>query len=415
MTKVAVIGTQFGDEGKGKIVYALSKKADNVYRWAGGDNAGHTVVIGEDTFKLHLVPSGILYGGKYCIMGSGMVVNPLNAMAEIADLRSRGVHVDKDNLGIDERAHVLLNYHVDLDGIQEERKGKKKIGSTKKGIGPCYTDKAARIGVRFSEFLDENAFRQIIKENIEEKNRLYGTDYTLDEFLKRYETPRIFLAPFMIDEVAYFDKHKDENWLYEGAQGTMLDVDFGTYPYVTSSNPTIKGLPFPADKKVGIAKAYITRVGKGPLITKINGEIQDKLRCKGKEFGATTGRPRDCGWFDLPIARYASNVNHLDSIAFTKGDILDGIETIPICDYYELGEEKFSTPPTNRHVLEKCKPHYFTASGWIENTSKIKSYEKLPQRAKDYLNMLANRIGNPISIVSWGEDDGKTFFLEDVF
>ena len=421
MTVVVIVGTQWGDEGKGKITDLLARDVDMVVRYQGGNNAGHTVVIKDETFKLHLIPSGIFYANVMCVVGNGVVVDPAVLIQEIETLKSRGHPVD--NLRISSQAHVIFPYHRYLDQAQEKKREAGRIGTTARGIGPCYVDKFNRRGIRISDLYNEKVFRERLAWNVEEKmfllNRFYGMkkEMDVDAIMNEYLGYAHGIKKYVVDESTTLVNDaisRKKNILLEGAQGTMLDVDQGTYPYVTSSNPVAGGAcvgagigPQLIDNVIGVVKAYITRVGSGPFPTEIPGKLGDKLRERGGEYGATTGRPRRCGWFDGVVMRHAAKINGLTSLAVTKLDVLDELETINICVAYEYNGQKIVDFPTDIHKLEKCRPVYEEVPGWKEDTTKIKDHKHLPNNAKKYLDRLAKLAKAKISLVSVGAERGQ--------
>jgi adenylosuccinate synthase len=421
MAVTVIVGTQWGDEGKGKITDLLARDMDLVVRYQGGNNAGHTVVIKDETFKLHLIPSGIFYPNVLCLIGNGVVVDLRVLLEEIETLRGHGYSAD--NLRISSQAHVILPYHCDLDAAQEKMHEAGRIGTTCRGIGPCYVDKFNRRGIRVCDFLNENVLRQKLEWNLKEKsfilNNFYNmkVDYNLDEMLNEqlgyfHAIKKLVVegsAALVNDAIA-----KNKNILMEGAQGTMLDVDHGTYPYVTSSNPVAGGAcigagvgPQKINEVLGVVKAYVTRVGGGPFPTEISGELGHILRERGGEYGATTGRPRRCGWFDGVVMRHASRINGLTKLAITKIDVLDSFDTISLCTAYEYDGKAVKDFPTDITKLEKCKPIYEEVPGWKENLSKITDYQHLPLNAKKYLDKLAEISEAKIALVSVGAERGQ--------
>lgn len=422
MPSTVVIGAQWGDEGKGKIIDILSQDADYIVRYQGGNNAGHTVVIGSESFILHLIPSGILHRGKCCIIGNGVVVNPAALIEEIRKLKARNIDVDK-NLLISEQAHIIFPYHWKIDELREIAKGKGRIGTTKRGIGPCYTDKVTRCGIRMIDLLDGDMFSAKLKNNLKEKNavlkNVYGfKGYSFKEIYSEYMEYRKQIKHFIANTTIIINDALDrgKNVLFEGAQGTLLDVDFGTYPYVTSSNSTAGGAcigagvgPSRIGKVIGIVKAYTTRVGEGPFPTEFSDDLMKRIRDKGNEFGATTGRPRRCGWFDSLIVRHSVMVNGIKEIIVTKLDVLDDLEEIKICTGYVYKKRRYRTFPANTETLFDIKCEYETLPGWQCDTSSIKSFDKLPQNAKRYLKRLSQTTGAKISMVSVGSDRKQIF------
>ncbi|AZR74251.1 adenylosuccinate synthase [Anoxybacter fermentans] len=416
MKNTVVVGTQWGDEGKGRITDMLAKSADVVVRFSGGNNAGHTVIVGSERFELHLIPSGILYPEKKNIIGNGVVINPEALVKEMVELEKRGVSTD--NLFISESAQVIMPYHLLLDQLEEERKGANKIGTTKKGIGPAYTDKVARRGIRMADLLDEEIFRQKLKMNLEFTNllitRVYGGDpMDAEEIIKTYRPyieklrNHVTNTSIIIDECNKAGK----SVFFEGAQGTLLDIDYGTYPYVTSSNPTAGGVctgagigPVYIHEVIGVAKAYVTRVGAGPFPTELNNELGDILRERGHEYGVTTGRPRRCGWFDGPILRHAIRVNGLTQIALTKLDILSGFETIKVCTAYKYGDKIITDFPMDQNIIADVEPIYEELPGWEEDISDVREYDQLPENAKKYVEFIENLGGVKVTIIGLGPE-----------
>lgn len=412
-TKV-VIGSQWGDEGKGKIIDILASESDVVVRSSGGNNAGHTVEANGEQYKLHLIPSGILNPATLCIVGNGVVVDPKVILEEIDMLTSRGV--DVSNLKIDARAHMILPYHIELDGLSEASRGKGDIGTTKRGIGPCYMDKAERCGIRMHEFADEKVFRERFKANLEAKNliieKVYGgTPLKYEDYIEEYVGYAKRLAPYMADcTVLLYNAIKENKKVpFEGAQGTLLDLDLGTYPYVTSSHPISGGVcvgtgigPTLIDECIGVVKSYTTRVGKGPFPTELFDETGDLIRNRGNEFGTTTGRPRRCGWFDAVIVKFAVRTSSLNSIAVNKIDTLSDIPTLKICVGYKIGDEVITEFPYSLDLLAKCTPIYEEMEGWKGDISKCKSYDELPENAKKYIARIEELCDVRVSMVGVG-------------
>src|SRR3989338_3158483 len=399
---VVIVGAQWGDEGKGKIVDILSEYADVIVRFQGGNNAGHTVVIGEEKFILHLIPSGILHKGKKCIIGNGVVIDPAVLLEEIDTLRLKGQFKDSSDLLISEDAHLIMPYHKRLDAAIERIRGKLKIGTTGRGIGPAYEDKVARCGIRCRDLLKEEVFREKLKHNLLEKNHLlknlfHGDGFEIQDIYHAYMSYAEKIAGYITDTSLYLDRaiKQGENILFEGAQGTLLDVDHGTYPFVTSSN-TVAGEaatgsgvgPTRIDKVIGISKAYTTRVGEGPFPTELKGEEGVQLREWGGEYGATTGRPRRCGWFDAVAVRYAAMINGLDGMVLTKLDVLDKSDKIMICTGYKYDNNILKNFPSDSDILNKCEPIYEIIDGWNEPTSGIAKLDKLPANARKYIKRL---------------------------
>ncbi len=424
MANIVVVGAQWGDEGKGKIIDLLAERTDYVVRYQGGNNAGHTIVVNTEKFILHLVPSGILHKDKICVIGNGVVVDPESLLAEIKALREKGIEIG-NNLKISERVHIIFPYHKVMDRLREGKYGREKIGTTGRGIGPCYTDKAARIGIRLTDLLNEPVLARKLKSNLEEKNEIFKKVYDFAGFdfetifrqyldygqdLKTYAANCTFLLNKAIE--------KGKNILFEGAQGTLLDVDFGTYPFVTSSNASCGGVcmgtgisPTKLDKVIGVVKAYTTRVGEGPLPTEFPPDFMDEFRHKGKEFGATTGRPRRCGWFDALIVKHAVMINGLTEIALTKLDVLDGLETIKICTGYRYKSKDYYEFPADIEMLWECQPLYEKHPGWLEDITEIRKYEELPENTRRYLKRLEELLRVKIKLISVGSKRKETIQL----
>jgi adenylosuccinate synthase len=417
-----LVGAQWGDEGKGKIIDVLTEEADIVVRSQGGNNAGHTVEIGKEKFVLHLIPSGILRAGKKCVIANGVVIDPVALVAEMEGLEKRGIKL-ANRLLISETAHLVLPYHRALDEARELRKGRNKIGTTKRGIGPAYGDKAARTGLRVIDLVRPKTFSTKLKSRIEENNAILeslgGAPLSFREVEKAYLEAGRKLAPYITNTVVWLhnqlEKHK--RILFEGAQGTFLDIDFGTYPFVTSSNTTAGGSctgsgipPHRMDRVVGVMKAYTTRVGEGPLPTEC-AEVSDMLHAMGREFGATTGRARRCGWFDAVATRYARVVNGIDELAITNLDGLDTLKEIRICIAYECRGKRIAFPPNDAEELLHCRPIYRKFAGWQKPTSDIREFKKLPVAAQRYLKALAELTGARLRIVSVGAQREQTFSI----
>lgn len=412
-TKV-VIGAQWGDEGKAKIIDILSGEADVIIRSQGGNNAGHTVAVNNKVYKFHLVPSGILYPGKECVVGNGVVIDPSGILSEMDALVADGI--DISGLRISKRAHVVMPYHKILDGIKEDARGKSDIGTTKKGIGPCYMDKAERSGIRICDLMDEELFVEQVRSNVEIKNKIikyvYNSDIVLDadEIIKEYLVYAKRLAPYVRDTtvIAYESIQEEKEVLFEGAQGTLLDIDLGTYPYVTSSHPITGGVcvgagigPTCIDECIGVMKGYVTRVGKGPFPTELFDEMGEQIRNVGHEFGTTTGRPRRTGWFDAVIGQFAVRTSSLTGIALNKIDVLSDLEKVKICVAYEKDGEVIKAFPASLKELAKCKPVYEEMPGWgpIDH---IRTYEELPKEAKDYIKRVEELCGAKVIMVGVG-------------
>jgi len=414
MSNKIVVGTQWGDEGKGKVTDMLASTADVVVRFGGGNNAGHTVIVDDEKFELHLIPSGILYPEKECVIGNGVVIDPVVLVEEMEGLAKRGISLD--NLYISETAHVIMPYHRLLDGLEEKRKGQDKIGTTGKGIGPTYTDKAARKGIRVIDLLDEDRFRKKLEKSLEYKNilleRVYNEEpFSVEEIIEEYKPSIEKIRSHVRNTSLLLDEKikEDKKIFFEGAQGTLLDIDYGTYPYVTSSNPTAGGVctgsgvgPVQIDDVIGVAKAYITRVGEGPFPTELKGKIGEKLRKKGNEFGVTTGRPRRCGWLDIPVLKHAVRVNGLTEIVLTKVDILSGFEEIKVCTAYKNDDEVLEEFPADFEKLKDYEPVYQKFEGWDEDISKVREYENLPENAKKYIEKIEDMVDTRISIIGIG-------------
>ena len=416
MSAIALVGAQWGDEGKGKTIDILASKADMVVRAMGGSNAGHTVVTDGVTYKLHLIPSGILYPGTVCVIGNGTVISPAVILKEIRGLKDHGVSMD--DLRIDARAHVILPYHVAMDELSEKSLGKGDIGTTKNGIGPCYMDKAERTGIRMCDLIKPEVFREKLARNVAVKNKILGALYgaepmNADEIFDEYSEYAKLLAPYVCDtSVLVYDAIKaDKKVLFEGAQGALLDLDVGTYPFVTSSHPTSGGFcvgtgigPTLIDDVIGVCKSYTTRVGKGPFPTELNDEMGEHIRRTGFEYGTTTGRPRRCGWLDTVILRFAVRVNGLTALAVNKLDTLTGIDKIKVCVAYTKNGERIENFPTDISDLEGCEPVYVEVDGWKENIESVRSYDDLPAAAKAYIGLIERETGVPVKMIGVGPD-----------
>jgi len=424
MANVVVIGAQWGDEGKGKIIDILTKDADYVVRYQGGNNAGHTVVVGEDEIILHLIPSGVLHKNKVCVIGNGVVIDPEALLEEVSYLRQKHIDVD-GNLRISDSAHVIFPYHKVLDKLREEKFSQTKIGTTGRGIGPCYTDKFAREGIRIADLLNRRVLEEKLRSNIEEKNAVLSTVYkhptfSFKKIFRQYLEYGRIMRPYVCNCSLLLNAAiaRKKNILFEGAQGTLLDVDYGTYPFVTSSNSTAGGAcagsgvgPTKIDKVVGIVKAYTTRVGEGPFPTEFSAQLMKKIRSRGKEFGATTGRPRRCGWFDAVIVKHAVAVNGLDSIVVTKLDVLDMMPQLKICVGYAYKGKTYTDFPADIEVLRCARPVYEECPGWLEDTTGVKKFSRLPANARKYLARLTKLLGTKIEMVSVGSDRNQTLFV----
>jgi adenylosuccinate synthase len=422
MSVTVLVGSQWGDEGKGKIVDILSEKFDIVARYQGGANAGHTVEIGEKQYILHLIPSGILREGVKCVIGNGVVIDPQALLDEIKLLEDNGINVE-GRLFISHNAHLIMPYHKLFDSINES--GKNKIGTTGRGIGPCYIDKFDRKGIRIVDLLNRNVLEKKLRQNVEEKNillkKLYDDKgFDIAEIIKEYISFDEAIDSYVTDvPLLLNDAIKDgKNILLEGAQGTLLDVDHGTYPFVTSSNPTSGGAstgsgipPNKIDNVFGIVKAYTTRVGNGPFPTELTDEDGEKLRKVGAEFGATTGRPRRCGWFDAFLVRYSAMINGIDTVAVTKLDVLSVFEKINVCVGYKLNGKLLKSFPSDVDRLSSVTPVYETVDGWMVDISECKTYDELPQKTKEYLKFISNQANIKIEIVSVGPKRKQTFSM----
>jgi len=425
LANVVVIGAQWGDEGKGKITDLLSRSADVVVRYQGGVNAGHTIVVDNKVLKLHLIPSGILYPATTCLIGSGTVVDPKVMLGELDMLAENGIGVQ--GLKLASTAHVTMPYHRLLDQAMEQRRGDRRIGTTGRGIGPTYADKAERNGIRVIDLLDEDRLRDRLAGPLAEKNllleRVYGIEpLDYEAVIAEYAAYGKRLAPPVVDCIRTIHQaaRARKNILFEGAQGTLLDLDHGTYPYVTSSNPISGGAcigagvgPTLIDRVIGVAKAYTTRVGEGPFPTELQGSLNDHLCDRGGEYGTTTGRRRRCGWFDGVIGRYAVAVNGLDCLAITKLDVLDELDEIQVCVAYELDGQRIEHFPSSAEDFARCQPIFETLPGWECSTEQCRKLEELPAKAMSYLRFLAELMEVPIAIVSLGANRDQTIVIED--
>ncbi len=425
MSTVVIVGAQWGDEGKGKIVDVLTLKADLVARYQGGNNAGHTVVIDNEKYVLHLIPSGILHTGTQCAIGNGVVIDPPALLGEIDELRARNIDID-NNLCISQNAHIIMPYHL---AIELEQEKSKKIGTTGRGIGPSYTDKIARNGIRVIDLLRPDLFREKLRANLVVFNYLLVNLYKAeplseDKIFDQYMGYAKKLGKFIADVSLLINREIDagKNILLEGAQGTLLDIDHGTYPYVTSSNTTAGGActgagigPTKIDRILGIVKAYTTRVGEGPFPTELNDELGESIRQRGGEFGATTGRPRRCGWLDILGLRYSVYINGLTGIGLTKMDILDNLEKIKLCVGYKYDGKVYDTFTTDLDVLKRCQPVYEEMPGWKESTVGIKEFDRLPSNAKSYIKKIEYLLKTPIQIISTGQKRDEIIVLDGQF
>lgn len=419
MSNTVIVGAQWGDEGKGKIIDFLAKDSDAVVRFQGGSNAGHTVVVDGEKFVFHLIPSGILYPGKKCIIGNGVVVDPGVLVGEIKDLQARGVVVD--DLCVSNQAHVVMSYHKLVEEIEERQRGALRIGTTKRGIGPAYTDKVARRGIRMGDLLDEQILSQKLRMNLDFYRDFYRLNLPSGDTLNECLEYGRWLKKYITDTSLLIDQlmRDGRSILFEAAQGTLLDVDYGTYPYVTSSNSSAGGVcvgagigPTQIDKVLGVAKAYITRVGEGPFPTEIEGQIGVMLKERGKEYGSTTGRPRRCGWLDGVALRYAARVNGLNGLILTKLDVLDALDTIKICIAYKYKGRIIRDFLSDPRVLDKCEPIYEELRGWGKDTSRLTTPRKLPERAQKYLRKIEEVGGVRICLLSIGPQRSDLLVLE---
>jgi adenylosuccinate synthase len=429
MANIVVVGMQWGDEGKGKIVDLLTQFADTVVRFQGGNNAGHTVVVGQETVVLHLVPSGALYPGKKCVIGNGVVVDPQVLLQEIDELQKRGYFKDEDQLLLSEDAHLIMPYHRRVDVARERMKGEGKIGTTGRGIGPAYEDKASREGIRVGDLLDEEVFRVKLQSNLSLKNPcletcLHDKGFSPEAILTEYGGYAQRLKKYVGNTSVFLERQmkQGQHILFEGAQGTQLDVDHGTYPFVTSSN-TVAGSactgtgigPTRISEVIGVAKAYTTRVGSGPFPTELQDEVGGRIRQKGREFGATTGRPRRCGWLDIPLLKDAIRLNGLTGMALTKMDVLSEFERIKICTAYQYRGQRYEGVPSQIKVLQECEPVYEEIPGWKAELGESRNFEDLPPRAKDYIRHVEELTDTEVILVSVGERREETILRRNPF
>lgn len=429
MSSVVVVGLQWGDEGKGKITDCLASQADLIARFQGGNNAGHTVVVGDEEFKLHLVPSGILYPGKLCVLGNGVVINPGVLLQELSGLQKRGI--DVSGMRISDRAHLIMPYHPLLDQLDETSRTVGKIGTTGRGIGPAYVDKYARYdAIRMVDLLDREVFKEKLAEIVRIKNKIleqvYGdTGVQFETIYEEYSSYAERLRGYVTDTSVLINRalREGKKVLFEGAQGALLDIDHGTYPFVSSSSPTSGGActgagvgPTRIDKVVGVIKAYSTRVGEGPFPTELSEDLVSQLRDgRGREYGVTTGRPRRCGWFDGVIAEYSVRVNGVNSLVVMKLDVLDGMETVKLCTGYRYRNTVLKEFPASLKVLGECVPVYEELPGWRIDTTKAKQLSDLPVQARDYLQRISELAGAPISMVSVGWRRDETILVNDIW
>ena len=422
MSTFIVLGAQWGDEGKGKMTDYLAEEANVVVRYQGGNNAGHTVEVGDKQYKLHLIPSGILHDEKLNVIGNGVVIDPIAFFSEIDYLQEEGVKVNPEKLIVSDRAHIIMPYHKILDKLKEQARGKNDIGTTGKGIGPCYTDKFERCGIRVCDLIDKEVFKEKLSENIEMKNKYIvnvfgGEALNFDEIYEEYSKYGERLKPFVKDTsvTVYNEIKENKSVLFEGAQGMLLDIDYGTYPFVTSSNTTAGGVangvgigPNMITNAVGIAKAYTTRVGKGPFPTELENETGEWIREKGHEYGVTTGRSRRCGWLDIVILKTSVRVSGLTSLAVTKIDTLAGLEKVKMCVGYKFNDEVIDYFPASLEDLAKCEPIYEEFDGWDESVAEARSYDELHPNARKYLERIEELTETRISIVSVGPRRDQT-------
>lgn len=422
MAEVTVlVGAQWGDEGKGKVIDILAGDVQYIVRYQGGNNAGHTVVIDDDKYVLHLIPSGILHQEKICVIGHGVVIDPKALIEEIKLLESKDIIIN-GRLKVSDKAHVIFPYHKKIDEFRENNRKEGKIGTTKKGIGPCYADKVSRVGIRMADLFDKEYLLSRLKDNVNEKNALLKDlegfeGFSAEDIFEEYMEYADFLRKFVCDTTVLLNTalKKGDSILFEGAQGTFLDVDYGTYPYVTSSNSTAGGAcvgggigPSRINKVLGVVKAYTTRVGEGPFPTEFGPVLMNQIREKGGEFGATTGRARRCGWFDSVLVKNSVSINGIDKVIITKLDVLDDLETIKICVSYKHKGKMYDNIPGEPGFLDKCEPVYEEHKGWRKDTSKITVYEELPLAARDYLDRIKELIGTDIMLVSVGKSRKQT-------
>ena len=426
MSNIVVVGTQWGDEGKGKVVDLLTAKLDLVVRFQGGNNAGHTLVVDGKQFIFHIIPSGILYEDKKCLIGNGLVVDPEVLLEEIEGLKKNGILISPERLSLSEKAHIIMPYHKAIDLAREAAKGKAKLGTTGRGIGPCYEDKISRTGVRAVDLTEPEILEEKVRENLKEKNflleKFLGAEPLepqpiLDSYLAMGEK----LGPFITDVSVELEQalKAQKGILFEGAQGTHLDIDHGTYPYVTSSNPVAgtacsgAGIgPNQLHHVVGIVKAYTTRVGAGPFVTELEDETGDYIQEQGKEFGATTGRRRRCGWLDLVVVRDSARLNGLDSLAITKLDVLSGLKSLKICVGYEIDGERVDSRPASLQRMAACTPLYEELPGWQDDISGAREVEQLPEKARAYIKAIEDISGVPVSVISVGPGRDETIIVQ---
>lgn len=426
MAGYVVVGAQWGDEGKGKIVDVLGEKADYVVRFQGGNNAGHTIVVNGEKSILHLLPSGVLHKNAVCIIGPGVVVDPFVLLEEIDVLEKKGL--SSSHIYISDRAHLIMPYHIKLDELQEERLAGNKIGTTKRGIGPCYADKYTRIGLRVGDLIDFESFKVKLKSTLSIKNdqitKLYNEKpFDYEEMVTQFSEIREKLLPRMMDSLSVVNEALDQNKmvLFEGAQAAMLDINYGTYPYVTSSSPTSAGVcagagisPKKLDKIIGVVKAYSTRVGEGPFVTELLDDQGEKLREIGHEYGATTGRPRRCGWLDLNVVKHAARINGLTDLVITKIDVLSAFDEIKVCTGYEIDGQIFDTIPASVEMVARAKAVYETFPGWQCDITGIRTFDDLPENCKAYLKRIEDFTDTRISLVSVGPDRENNILINEI-
>lgn len=421
-----VVGTQWGDEGKGKVVDVLSEHADTIVRFQGGNNAGHTVIVNGEKFILHLLPSGVLHQEAKCVIGPGVVVDPFVLLEEIRMLEERGLSCD--HIRISDRAHIIMPYHIYQDELQEQHSGAKKIGTTKRGIGPCYADKYARHGIRMCDLKDFAVFEEKARRFLADKNLLFtqiygGEAMDADEMIARFSAIRDQIVGRLCESVSEVNRDLDEgkDVLFEGAQAAMLDINYGTYPYVTSSSPTSAGVctgagvaPSRISQVIGVVKAYSTRVGEGPFVTELNDETGERIRANGGEFGATTGRPRRCGWLDLNVVKHAALINGLTDIVLTKIDVLSGLDELYVCVAYDVGGVRYDYMPSSLEDIARAKPVYQVFDGWDEDITKAATFDELPENCQAYVRFIEDFIGVRVSMISVGPDRVNNIFLHDI-
>ena len=421
-----VVGTQWGDEGKGKVVDVLSEHADTIVRFQGGNNAGHTVIVNGEKFILHLLPSGVLHQEAKCVIGPGVVVDPFVLLEEIRMLEERGLSCE--HIRISDRAHIIMPYHIYQDELQEQHSGAKKIGTTKRGIGPCYADKYARHGIRMCDLKDFAVFEEKARRFLADKNLLFtqiygGEAMDADEMIARFSAIRDQIVGRLCESVSEVNRDLDEgkDVLFEGAQAAMLDINYGTYPYVTSSSPTSAGVctgagvaPSRISQVIGVVKAYSTRVGEGPFVTELNDETGERIRTNGGEFGATTGRPRRCGWLDLNVVKHAALINGLTDIVLTKIDVLSGLDELYVCVAYDVDGVRYDYMPSSLEDIARAKPVYQVFDGWDEDITKAATFDELPENCQAYVRFIEDFIGVRVSMISVGPDRVNNIFLHDI-